>query len=82
MEQRKEPVPITEAQNPQTTAIDTLSSFEIVTLINDEDLKVAAAVREELPQIARAVDIVVERLKRGGRLLITKDGLIVQKKAW
>ena len=74
MEQRKEPVPITEAQNPQTTAIDTLSSFEIVTLINDEDLKVAAAVREELPQIARAVDIVVERLKRGGRLFYLGAG--------
>jgi N-acetylmuramic acid 6-phosphate etherase len=49
--------------------IDTLSSLEIVTLINDEDAKVALAVRQELPLIARAVDLTVERLKRGGRLL-------------
>jgi N-acetylmuramic acid 6-phosphate etherase len=60
---------ITEARNPRTAAIDTLSSFEIVGLINDEDAQVAPAVRRELPQIARAVDIIVERLRRGGRLL-------------
>jgi N-acetylmuramic acid 6-phosphate etherase len=60
---------ITEARNPRTAAIDSLSSLEIVTLINDEDAKVAPAVRCELPQIARAADIIVERLQRGGRLL-------------
>ena len=60
---------ITEARNPRTVAIDTLSSSEIVRLINDEDAKVATAVRQELPQIAQAVDIAVERLRRGGRLL-------------
>jgi len=59
----------TEKRNPRTTAIDTLSSLEIVTLINDEDAKVAAAVRRELPRIARAVDVIVARLKQGGRLL-------------
>jgi N-acetylmuramic acid 6-phosphate etherase len=60
---------ITEAQNPRTVDIDTLSSLEIVTLINQEDMRVAEAVREQLPQIARAVDITVARLKGGGRLL-------------
>lgn len=60
---------ITEARNPRTTVIDMLSSLEIVTLINDEDAKVTPAVRQELPQIARAVDLIVERLRRGGRLL-------------
>jgi len=68
MEHKDDPVPITEAQNPRTTDIDTFSSLEIVTLINDEDAKVAAAVRRELPNIARAVDVIVERMKRGGRL--------------
>ncbi|MBC8446735.1 MAG: N-acetylmuramic acid 6-phosphate etherase [Chloroflexi bacterium] len=62
-------IAITEARNPKTSAIDTLSSLDIVTLINDEDAKVATAVRRELPQIAAAVDIIVPRLRRGGRLL-------------
>jgi N-acetylmuramic acid 6-phosphate etherase len=60
---------ITETRNPQTADIDTLSSLEIVTLINQEDMRVAEAVREQLPQIARAVDITVARLEREGRLL-------------
>jgi len=68
VEHKESPVPVTELQNPSTTDIDTLSSLEIVTLINDEDSKVAAAVRRELPHIARAVDIIVQRMKRGGRL--------------
>jgi N-acetylmuramic acid 6-phosphate etherase len=61
-------VPSTEAPNPRTSAIDTLSSIEIVTLINEEDARVAGAVREQLPEIARAVEAIVERLRRGGRL--------------
>ena len=61
-------ISITEAQNPRTGDIDRLSSLEIVALINDEDALVAPAVRKELPQIAQAVDVVVERLQRGGRL--------------
>jgi N-acetylmuramic acid 6-phosphate etherase len=60
---------LTEAPNPETTSIDTLSTLDILRLINQEDAKVAQAVHGELPHIARAVDIVVDRLKRGGRLL-------------
>ncbi len=59
---------LTEARNPATAAIDTLSSLEIVRLINEEDDRVAGAVRRELPRIAQAVDLIVERLRRGGRL--------------
>jgi N-acetylmuramic acid 6-phosphate etherase len=59
---------ITEQPNPRTERIDTLSSFEIVTLINDEDARVAQAVRQALPHTARAVDVTVERLTQGGRL--------------
>ena len=66
---REQATSITEARNPRTAAIDTLSSLEIVRLINDEDAKVAPAVRQELPHIAQAVDMIVERLRRGGRLL-------------
>jgi len=69
MASQNDQVAITEARNAATTAIDTASSLEIVTLINDEDARVAAAVRPQLPHIAQAVDIIVERLQRDGRLL-------------
>lgn len=60
--------PITESPNPATAAIDTLSSLEIVTLINQEDARLAPAVQAELARIAQAVDLIVERLQGGGRL--------------
>jgi len=63
-----EPI-VTEKTNLHTAQIDTMSSLEIVTLINAEDAKVVPAVRQELPQVAEAVDVIVERLRRGGRLL-------------
>jgi N-acetylmuramic acid 6-phosphate etherase len=74
LESENDRVAITEARNAATTAIDTLSSLEIVTLINDEDAGVAAAVRRQMPQIAQAVDMIVERLKRDGRLLYLGAG--------
>jgi N-acetylmuramic acid 6-phosphate etherase len=67
-------VAITEQPNPRTAAIDTLSSLEVVTLINDEGRRVAEAVGQVLPHIARAVDVIVERLGRGGRLFYLGAG--------
>jgi N-acetylmuramic acid 6-phosphate etherase len=43
-------------------------------LINDEDATVASAVRAELPNIARAVDEIVARFNRGGRLFYIGAG--------
>lgn len=60
---------LTETRNPATEAIDTKSTLEIVSLMNDEDATVATAVRGELSRIAYAVDLIVERLRAGGRLL-------------
>ena len=62
------PQAITESLNPATAAIDTLTSLEIISLINQEDARVASAVQAEMAHIARAVDIIVERLEGGGRL--------------
>jgi len=67
-------IAITEQPNPRTAAIDTLSSLEIVKMINDEDRRVAQAVGQVLPRIARAVDIIVERLGQGGRLFYLGAG--------
>jgi N-acetylmuramic acid 6-phosphate etherase len=65
---------LTEQRNPRTTDIDRLSTLEILEIINDEDATVAAAVRRALPQIARAVDTIVDGLRHGGRLLYVGAG--------
>ena len=64
----------TEQRNPRTMHIDTLSTLEMVKLINDEDHRVAEAVAKVLPEIARAVDIIYEQLRQGGRLFYCGAG--------
>jgi N-acetylmuramic acid 6-phosphate etherase len=64
----------TEQSNDAAHDLDCKSSREIVRLINAEDKKVAAAVERVLPQIARAVDVVVAALRRGGRLIYVGAG--------
>jgi N-acetylmuramic acid 6-phosphate etherase len=51
-----------------------LSSLEIARLINDQDASVAGAVRRALPQIARAIDVVADGLRNGGRLIYIGAG--------
>jgi len=64
----------TEARNPATANIDSISTREMLEVIATEDAKVAAAVRAELPQIARAIDEIVARFARGGRLFYMGAG--------
>ena len=54
--------------------LDQMSSLEIARLINREDATVPAAVRRALPQIARAIDVVAEGLRHGGRLIYIGAG--------
>jgi N-acetylmuramic acid 6-phosphate etherase len=67
-------LPITEQENPRTREIGSLPVSEILTLINDEDAGVAEAVRRELGAVGRAVEAIVGRLERGGRLLYVGCG--------
>lgn len=64
----------TEARNPSSEAIDTLSALEIVRLVNAEDARVAEAVRAEAPSIARAIDAITDRLSQDGRLIYLGAG--------
>jgi N-acetylmuramic acid 6-phosphate etherase len=64
----------TEARNPLTQDIDNLNSLEIVKLINLEDEKVAHAVGEVAEDIAQAIDVIADRLGRGGRLIYVGAG--------
>lgn len=65
---------ITEQRNPYTMNIDTLSALEIVQKMNNEDQKVALAVRENLSQIALAVEKIVHAFQKGGRLVYIGAG--------
>src|SRR6266849_8803013 len=64
----------TEKANPATGEIDRMSSLEIVQVINAEDEKVALAVRQVLPHIARAIEEIAARLRGGGRLIYAGAG--------
>lgn len=59
----------TEARNPASENLDTLSPLELVRLINREDAKVADAVAREEGAIAKAIEVIADRLHQGGRLI-------------
>lgn len=59
----------TEQRNPRSMNIDKLPTIEILKIINEEDKLVPLAVEKEIPYIAEAVEIVVNAIKNGGRLL-------------
>ena len=69
-----ETLPVTEQENPNTWNLSSLTAAEIVEKMNDEDQLVAAAVRKELPQVARAIEEIVARLKASGRLFYIGTG--------
>jgi N-acetylmuramic acid 6-phosphate etherase len=66
--------PLTEQANPNTTDIDKQSTIEIVRAINAEDRTVAEAVSLVLYDVAKAVDVISDRLSRGGRLFYAGAG--------
>lgn len=66
--------PITEQENARTSELSSLSSLEIVRLMNEEDALVAGAVAGVLADLARAVDGIVEKLTGGGRLFYIGTG--------
>jgi N-acetylmuramic acid 6-phosphate etherase len=64
----------TEQRNEASFDIDSKSSLEIVSIINNEDKKVPAAVSKILPEIAALVDDIVSSFKKGGRLFYIGAG--------
>ena len=65
---------ISESRNPDTMDLDTLSTLEMLTRINDEDRKVPEAIRLVIPQIAQAVDLAAKALRDGGLLIYLGAG--------
>lgn len=65
---------LTEAVNPQTVNIDKLPTSQLLTVINEQDHMVAAAVAAEIPHITVAVDTITAALQKGGRLIYIGAG--------
>lgn len=65
---------VTETRNPRSRRLDQLSTSQVLRLMNREDQHVPRAVAREIPRISKAVDLIVERLLRGGRLFYVGAG--------
>jgi len=64
----------TEKQNPATMDLDQMSVKEALTVMNNEDKKVAEAIEEVIPDIERAVHLIIRQFEKGGRLIYTGAG--------
>jgi len=66
--------PLTEQREPRHADLDLRSTLELVQLINDEDARVAPAVRAAGRELAAAIDAIAARLELGGRLVYVGAG--------
>lgn len=64
----------TEIVNRDTVNIDIVSTYDVLTMINNEDKKIAQAVEKCIPEITKAVDIIVRNFIHGGRLFYVGAG--------
>ena len=64
----------TEKPNSASSGLDHKSALEIARIINVEDAKVSTAVKRALPEIAKAIDLIVTALSNGGRLIYVGTG--------
>jgi N-acetylmuramic acid 6-phosphate etherase len=64
----------TEARNPATENLDALSTLDLVSALHLADGEAVAAVGRETARIAAAIDSIVARLERGGRLFYLGAG--------
>lgn len=67
-------LPITEQENPRTANLSELAVTEILRLMNEEDRLVAPAVGDVLVDIQKAVEGIVDRISKGGRLFYVGTG--------
>jgi len=74
MTKKRRLLPTTEKRNRASENIDKLSTKQIVDLINAEDALVPAAVARQRKQIAAAIDLIVSRFRKGGRLFYVGAG--------
>jgi len=63
-----------EQRNEKSYKFDSMRTKKILTIINDEDSSVTRAVKREIPYISKAIELVIDSLKRGGRLIYVGAG--------
>ena len=64
----------TERRNKKTENLDELSTKEILRIMNEEDKTVPTAIEKELDKITEAIEIVKDKISRGGRLIYLGAG--------
>src|SRR5690242_10303558 len=64
----------TESRNPASALLDELSPLQFVRLMASEDAKVAPAVASQAEAIARAIEMIAQRWRGGGRLVYIGAG--------
>lgn len=64
----------TECRNEKTMRLDEMKMLDLLEVMNEEDRKVAYCVQNEIPQIAKAVEMIVAAMKHGGRLIYMGAG--------
>ena len=64
----------TETRNQNTMNLDIMSPLEVVTVMNQEDAKVPAAITPALPNIAQCVTWAIESIEAGGRIIYMGAG--------
>jgi len=64
----------TEARNPASARLDELTPIQLVRLMNAEDARIIPAVASQTEAIARAIEVIAERLRAGGRLVYIGAG--------
>ena len=64
----------TESRNPKTLNLDTMSTMELISIMNEEDLKVIDTIKEALPQIDKSIQLVIDALNKKGRLIYIGAG--------
>ena len=64
----------TETRNQNTMDLDIMSPLEVITVMNQEDAKVPAAITPALPNIAQCVTWAIESIEAGGRIIYMGAG--------
>lgn len=65
---------LTETININTKNIDNVSTIDMVKMFNSEDKKVPKEIEKNLDKIAEAIDVIYEKIKKGGRLIYIGAG--------
>ncbi|MGI5822076.1 MAG: N-acetylmuramic acid 6-phosphate etherase [Bacteroidales bacterium] len=65
---------LTEKCNPNSYGLDVMPTDEILELINDDHRGIYDVVAQAIPDISRAVDVIVQCLGRGGSLIFVGAG--------